>query len=305
MQPAPASTPDLRDIVSRLGGDLYDGGKAALIPGPGHSKGDRSLSLRIIGGRLVWHSFANDDPAEVWRYLGLDGRQLAPMSAAEAAKARAERERERKAADARRQAFCRDVWASTVNVEGSPAERYLRDVRKIAGPLSTALRFAPAVPLGYNPGAKRLPALVAMATRPDHYPAGLHATFLLPDGSGKAPLSNARLTFWGLEGGAVRLAPYAPGGEVLGIAEGIETALSFRDLHGVPTWAAGSTAGLQAFEPPRGLSRLIVAADNDANGQGMKAARALAARVSKRCEVVIAAPEAAKDWNDVAQEAAR
>ena len=41
-------------------------------------------------------------------------------------------------------------------------------------------------------------------------------------------------------GAAVRLAPHT---DVLGIAEGIETALSRRDLFGVPTWAA-LTAGL-------------------------------------------------------------
>ena len=37
----------LRTIVQALGGELYDGGRRANIPAPGHSAADRSVSLLL------------------------------------------------------------------------------------------------------------------------------------------------------------------------------------------------------------------------------------------------------------------
>ena len=62
----------------------------------------------------------------------------------------------------------------------------------------------------------------------------------------------------------VRLMPVD--GPVLAIAEGIETALAFQHLHGLPTWAALNTSLLGAFEPPAGIDRLLVCADRDTAG---------------------------------------
>ncbi|HZC16101.1 MAG TPA: hypothetical protein VE309_05020, partial [Caulobacteraceae bacterium] len=53
----------LRAIVQTLGGDLYDGGRRANIPAPGHSAGDRSVSLLLRGDRVVVHTFGDGD----WR----------------------------------------------------------------------------------------------------------------------------------------------------------------------------------------------------------------------------------------------
>src|SRR5262245_56379423 len=60
------STPhllDLRSIARALGGEIS--GRQILAAGPGHSRSDRSLSVRIEpeapDGFLV-HSFAGDDP---------------------------------------------------------------------------------------------------------------------------------------------------------------------------------------------------------------------------------------------------
>ena len=40
----------LRTIVQALGGELYDRGRRANIPAPGHSAADRSVSLRLLRG---------------------------------------------------------------------------------------------------------------------------------------------------------------------------------------------------------------------------------------------------------------
>src|ERR1700755_1572339 len=51
----------LRAIVQTLGGDLYDGGRRANIPAPGHSAADRSVSLLLQGSRVVVHTFGDGD----------------------------------------------------------------------------------------------------------------------------------------------------------------------------------------------------------------------------------------------------
>lgn len=305
MSPDPG-TIDLRAIVARTGGDLYAGGNAATIPAPGHSRKDRGLSLRVIrdgrGERLIYHAFNAPDlkPADVWRYLGLEPGQVREESPAERRK-RQEAERREKA---RKLAFCSDLWRETVAAEGSPVEAYLRG-RGIAGPIPPTVRFHPAAALSYPWNApeggqvRTFPAMVAIATAEDgKSAAGLHVTALAPDGSGKAPgLRNARRMFGDLGGAVVQLAPF-PEGDALAVAEGIETALSYRDLSGAPTWAALSTSGLRRFMPPRGVKLLIVAADSDDGGEGAEAAKACAERALRRCDVAIQAAPAGMDWND-------
>lgn len=55
----------LAEIVRALGGDLYAGGRRASVPGPGHSRTDRSVSLALEGDRVLIHSFAGDDGRRV------------------------------------------------------------------------------------------------------------------------------------------------------------------------------------------------------------------------------------------------
>src|SRR5262249_32645559 len=43
-----------------LGGDAY-GRNRALVPGPGHSRHDRSLSVTFLSTGILVHSFAGDD----------------------------------------------------------------------------------------------------------------------------------------------------------------------------------------------------------------------------------------------------
>jgi len=49
----------------------------------------------------------------------------------------------------------------------------------------------------------------------------------------------------------------------LGIAEGIETALSTTQKYNIPTWSAMSASGMDKFRAPRGVKTLFVFADND------------------------------------------
>ncbi len=295
------SATDLKTIVRRIGaGDIYNGGRSATVPGPGHSLKDRSLSLRVSddGGRVLWFSHAEDDPASVFRHLGIDCAEREKVSPAEQRRRQEARAREAAVTRARKLGFCRDVWAATLPAPGSDVATYLAS-RNLAGAIPEAIRFHPAAPLAYptqeKPQPRTAPAMVAIVTGPDGKSCGLHVTALAPGGRAKASMHNPRLMFGDVAGGSVQLAPI-PANGVLGVAEGIETALSYRDLTGVPTWAALSTAGLTRFVPPSGLSRLVIAADGDA--AGLKAARELAERASRRVECLIASAPAGTDWND-------
>lgn len=299
--------PDLREIARRLGGDLYANGRHALLPGPGHSPRDRSLSLSLVGDppRLLWHSHAHDAPRLVWEYLGLAPEAGRQMTRAEIERERVKRQAEEARERARKLAFCREVWEGTQDAQGSPVATYLR-ARGITGAIPPTIRFHPAAPRAYptddNPRPATLPAMVAITTGPDgKSAAGLHVTYLRPDGRGKAPLASPRRIFGEMRGAVVQLGP-VPEGDDLGIAEGIETALSYRDLTGATTWAAMSSSNLRHVSPPAGIARLVIAADGDA--AGVEAAHELAQKASRKVAcLVMPAPEGT-DWNDALQEAA-
>jgi putative DNA primase/helicase len=103
----------------------------------------------------------------------------------------------------------------------------------------------------------------------------------------------------GRTGCAVRL---MPAGDTLGIAEGIETALSAAVIEGLSVWAALNTSLLAKFEPPPQTQRLVIYGDNDA--PGLMAAGRLMERLQTRIRGGLTIefrppPAPAKDWNDV------
>ncbi len=101
-----------------------------------------------------------------------------------------------------------------------------------------------------------------------------------------------------IRGGAVRL--FDPAVSILGVAEGIETAIATHELFGIATWADLSTTGIETFEPPAGLRRLVIFADNDINYAGQKAAYALASRLARTIEIEVKVPPGPDtDWLDV------
>ena len=60
--------------------------------------------------------------------------------------------------------------------------------------------------------------------------------------------------------------------KTLGIAEGIETALSAHELYDVPTWATINSGFMKKFRAPKGITKLIIYADNDKSATGQAAA---------------------------------
>ena len=107
-----------------------------------------------------------------------------------------------------------------------------------------------------------------------------------------------------VNGCAVRL---MPAGEVLCVAEGIETALSVSTATGYPCWSCVSANGLATFEPPEGVRIVLIFADKDASGVGDEAAEKLRRRLAEKgrlaviCRIPDPIPAGDKgiDWNDV------
>jgi putative DNA primase/helicase len=103
--------------------------------------------------------------------------------------------------------------------------------------------------------------------------------------------------FQGRVGCAVRLMPVT---DTMVIAEGIETALSAAALLNSPAWSALDAGTLAKFEPPPGLSRLVICADRDE--AGLTAAAKLMERMQGRIRFELQLPKApAKDFNDQLQ----
>jgi putative DNA primase/helicase len=192
------------------------------------------------------------------------------------------------------------LWQSSKAVEiNDPVGRHL--YRRV-GPVSCPPCLRTAYNVRYQSDCPSFhPAMIAMVTGPDGTPSTLHRTYLTDDGR-KAAVREPRLWMPGIiaKGAAIRL---APAGEALGIAEGIETALSASALFGVPCWAAGNAGMLAAWQPPPEATRIIIFGDNDPNYTGQAAAYALARRLGsdeRVVEVQIPA-EVGADWNDVHQ----
>lgn len=292
------SAPDLYAIRQQHGGKVYAGGRRWVGPGPGHSRRDASLSVFVTDeGRALVHSFAGDPFPACAEHLGIEAAEPTKMDRAAWAQAKRQREAEERQRQNAALAFCVNVWGRVQPPEGTAAARYLLG-RGVVGPFASDLAFHPAAPTSYA-GPNRAPAMVALVRSTQGAPKGLHVTALKPDGSDKAG-GNARRMFGAVTGASAQL---GPAGADLAVAEGIETALSFAHLHGLPTWAALSTAGLRTFDPPATVRRLTIAADGD--DAGAEAAEDLARRCARRCDVAIVPAPSGSDWNDVLREGSR
>ena len=117
--------------------------------------------------------------------------------------------------------------------------------------------------------------MYSIATDERGNPCYLHRTFL-KDG-GKAPIERPkRLNSLQSESYlncaqsvAIRMFPCS---DVLGIAEGIETALSCKQIYKCNTWSTLNAGFMKKFRAPKGVKRLYIFADSDKNGTGLASA---------------------------------
>ena len=274
------STPhplDLRSIVRVLGGEIS--GRQILAPGPGHSRGDRSLSVRIEpeapDGFLV-HSFAGDDPIVcknyIRRQLGLpewepgdeQDRRIDAAQRARFDRTAINREavmRPRTEDDHVRVERAVAIWKEGSDPRRTLAETYLNLHRKLRlddDLASGVLRFHPACPWrDENTGkTERVPALIAAFRSIDDGTVTAIQRVALDAAGAKI----GRRMLGVVNRAAVMLDPIGP---KLAVGEGVETCMAARQLGVGPAWALGSSGGIAGFPVLDGIDRLILLGETD------------------------------------------
>lgn len=203
-----------------------------------------------------------------------------------------------------------DVWKGSTPIDGTPAERYLEKRGIWKENISKELRAHPGLPYIAKKGEPPIgvfPCLLApVRNGKDGRLVTLHRIYVTPEGH-KAPVPDPKKMMTPhleLKGSAVRLFPAE--GEVLGFAEGIETALAAHAISRMPVWAGVFATLMEQVAVPEHVKRVVIWADRDTCQRGEQAANSLANRLEKSGIAVevymppISIPENEKtiDWLD-------
>jgi len=259
------------------------------VPGHGQGRGDRSPSLSVADsdGRLLATCFANcefTDILDSLRRLGLldelprlDRRRVIQQPAFDRAVPIHEP----------------DPEASKIWTAGKPAAGELREYLDRRGIVIAppSLRYGQHLHLGRY----LMPAMIAGVQRPDGKVVAVQTTVLTSKGT-KAPIVVNKITTGALGSGAVR---FAAAGKILGLAEGIETALSAQILAKIPVWASLGCKRLHRVELPDVVREVHVFGDNDESGKAAAKATAEVHAGLGRRAVLRFPPEGIKDFNDL------
>jgi len=201
---------------------------------------------------------------------------------------------------AERRTAMRRLWARAVPIRrGDPAWLYLasRGIELEDGEFADSLRYCATTEYVW---LETLPAMLARVVSPDGKRAvNIQRLFLKPNGE-KSDIPQPRRMMPGETpaGSHVRLGKAT---KHLAAGEGIESALSYRALHNVTTWATLGTANMEAFTAPEGVEELTAAGDNDKNFSGQAAAYRLANRAmcQQHIKARVDIPPEVGDWNGV------
>lgn len=273
----------------------YFRGAKGMCQCPAHADSSPSLSVsETRDGRVLVHCFAGCDQRAVidaLRRMGLwpdgklvddpsyPGRLTTPPDDMD----KDERERRKKA---------RELWFGAKDASGTPVETYLRS-RAIRLRVPPSIRFAPRC---RHPHGDDLPALVGAIQDGEGKITGVQRIYLAADGAGKADVTPTKATLGPMKDGAVRL---AKAGEILGLAEGIETALSARQLFSIPVWATLGANRLGAVTLPECVKRIYIFADTGEVGL-REAYKAADTYLELGIGCIVQPPEPCfSDWNDV------
>jgi len=193
-----------------------------------------------------------------------------------------------------RLAEARAIWSNGQETKGTLAERYLRQ-RGIRARLPRCIRFAPK--LYFGPARKEVPALIAALQDGFGQVCAVQRIYLDKETGGKAqPAKEAKRTKGPMRDGAVRL---GRPGRVLGIAEGVETAMSAAQIYSLPVWASLGAQRMKSLWLPPEVEEIMIFRDN--GEVGLKEAIAAAEIWEEQGRRVMIEPPPAEhsDWNDL------
>ena len=274
-----------RKIVEALGGTWSR--VRGMCCCPAHADRTPSLSITLGKRAILVHCFAGCTNQAVMQGLAKVGVRISDLFDGKGEEITPAPREEIANRNALR------LWRDASSLADSPAARYLAG--RAVTTSSPELRFHPRMPLGPKDTVRFLPAMVA-AVRNDAGVLALHRTFLDPAGRGLALFDGPKRALGSLGSGAMRLA--FPRGGRLGLAEGIETALSAMQLFGIPCWATLGNERFGLVTIPESVRALHLFVDNDAGGvladeRARKTYACEGRRIATRCP---GRPGA--DWND-------
>ncbi|MEM8633659.1 MAG: toprim domain-containing protein [Pseudomonadota bacterium] len=254
---------------------------------------DRTPSLGVTLGRkaILFHCFAGCDRRDVLAALARQGLEAASLFSGLQDCARMETTTTPEPSGAALR-----IWREARPLKASLAKAYLEKRGILAA--SPALRFHPRTPLGPKGRARFLPAMIASVSL-DEGLVAIHRTFLSKSGGAKAAFKNPKRALGSLGAAAVRL--FAPADGRLGLAEGIESAMSAYALTGIPTWATLGNERFGLVSIPESVTELHLFVDHDAGGK-LAAERGRDAYLREERQIQVRRPKSrGTDWNDELQ----
>lgn len=270
---------------------------------------------------IAWYmnTGKNDAMNEIVRILGGDLRSVSEMEAKNALRKQNMRSQNRitpEEAEKNKVVLSR-IKRGAQPIAGTHAEAYLRS-RGIQSDLSRLSE------LGFHPALKTYnedegcfittPGMLAMVRDVNGKAVTMHRTFLDANQPSKANLPKPKMLLKAIadvRGCSIQLdqpTDYRDGMKVLGVAEGIENALSVREATGCPMWVGISDRLMEMMKLPEDVGYVIIWADIEPSGAGLAAAERMKERLEKEGRVaIIRHPEIPEgvdkiDWNDVYME---
>jgi putative DNA primase/helicase len=246
-------------------------------PNHGKGRGDRSPSLSVTDGddgRLLLRCFAGCEFTDILSELKHRGLVEGPLKLSPRPVARPSSPPVKiKEPDP----VALEIWQASEAIAETIAQNYLE--RRGIRLLPPRLRFYQG-------------AMIAGVEQPHRDITAIQKTPLTPDGERR---DGERWTKGDLGNGAVRLGAAQ---EIMGLAEGTETALSAMTLTGMSVWASLGAGRLHNVELPPLVRTVHIFADNDDPGRTAADRTAKAHQALGRHVWIHWPPDGANDFND-------
>ena len=283
-----------REVAAALSGDVT-GQNSVSAPGPGHSRKDRSLSVKLCTGApggFITYSHAGDDWRDCRDFVSARLQLNLPRSCR--IRISGQRVARKQNNDhAERIHLSLRLWNQSSDPHGTIVERYLAS-RKLTLPdhiVDEVVRFHPSLTFE----GSKVGAMVALfrdiAT---NKPCGIHRTFLDGDARklGRKMLGRVRDV-------AIKLDDDASVTLGLTVGEGLETCIAAWLAGFRPVWALGSVSRIASFPVLPGIEAITILGEVEDGGANRRATEQCTARWhGARREVLVVTPLVGKDLND-------
>lgn len=273
-----------REIAEAFGGRWVRG--KGMCCCPAHNDRTPSLGLRLGKQAILLHCFAGCETSEVLAAFAARGVPIRTLFGGPTEKILYVEPRSGPDANALR------LWRAAAPITGTIAARYLQS--RAIDVSSSELRFLARTPFGPRGGTQWLPSLLA-AVSLDIGVIAIQRTILTADG-GIGRMTRPKRGLGAFGSGAVRLQPPAAGR--LGLAEGVESALSAFQLSGISCWATLGNARFGSVAIPDSVTELHLFLDADRGGDIAEARSRKDYALPERTVVAHRPPAPVKDWND-------